>query len=382
MAKATERFIPRFQLLVDELREQIRSGSISSGNQFPSERQLGLNHNVSRQTVRRALKILQTEGLITSAAGKGSFVQTPPASPVTEPIRSAITPTRSPQIGFIFDNQLILQEHGMSQTLLGFMQVFSSMGYGITLSSVSRDEKNLVYPVYRRWLKDGSMDGYILSSVPSKVQEIFHSEANAPVINMGYVWSETDIPSLEADFRAIYRNIVMVLADRGLLPFYTVVPAELVDRETAFFFNEVISGHREGLLAAGLSPTQGRLVKYRQDSGYEVVMSLRRAIRQNGPPRAIVVEPQHLTHILTFLKKSGLRVNEDVTIVSTQGLPEGQADRLPVAFYEQDRITLARRAAEKLQELIETGTTQPRRELITNGGLIFPEDRIPLLDQF
>src|SRR5690606_14444112 len=134
----------------------------------------------------------------------------------------------------------ISQERGFSQRILGFTQALSAGGYSIGITPASRDEKNQVYTAYRRWLKEASMDGYILASVPAKVQEIVYQEATVPVINMGYVWSGVDLPSVEIDFRAIYRNIVMVLAERGLVPFYNIVPAHLNDPEAAFFFNEVI----------------------------------------------------------------------------------------------------------------------------------------------
>ncbi|MFD6415014.1 GntR family transcriptional regulator [Streptomyces sp. NPDC060194] len=62
---------PRGTYLVisEALRQQITAGEID-GN-LPSEAALMRSHGVARNTVRRALKVLETEGVLESAAGVG-----------------------------------------------------------------------------------------------------------------------------------------------------------------------------------------------------------------------------------------------------------------------------------------------------------------------
>ena len=45
-----------------DLQEQIRLGELRSGDRVPSENQLAAAYQVSRQTVRKALAILEQEG--------------------------------------------------------------------------------------------------------------------------------------------------------------------------------------------------------------------------------------------------------------------------------------------------------------------------------
>ena len=47
-----------------DLQEQIRLGELKSGDRVPSENQLAAAYQVSRQTVRKALAILEQEGYI------------------------------------------------------------------------------------------------------------------------------------------------------------------------------------------------------------------------------------------------------------------------------------------------------------------------------
>ena len=59
------------------LRRRIFSGELAPGDLLPSESQLCAEYNVSRETVRRGLKELDSEGLIYSRPKVGCFVSTP-----------------------------------------------------------------------------------------------------------------------------------------------------------------------------------------------------------------------------------------------------------------------------------------------------------------
>lgn len=62
-----------YAALADELRSAIRSGRYADGRRMPTEAELAAQHDVSRQTVRRAMQQLVTEGLVFRVAGRGTF---------------------------------------------------------------------------------------------------------------------------------------------------------------------------------------------------------------------------------------------------------------------------------------------------------------------
>jgi GntR family transcriptional regulator len=65
---------PLYAKLRDYLRQQILSGTLHASDRLPSEQMLVRQFDVSRVTVRQALRELRNEGLIRSAQGKGCFV--------------------------------------------------------------------------------------------------------------------------------------------------------------------------------------------------------------------------------------------------------------------------------------------------------------------
>ncbi|GAA1264654.1 hypothetical protein Psi02_63930 [Planotetraspora silvatica] len=66
---------PAYLQIVDELRDQIRAGSLAPGAALPSIAQLCERFEVSASVVKSAISVLRTEGLVIGQQGKGVFVR-------------------------------------------------------------------------------------------------------------------------------------------------------------------------------------------------------------------------------------------------------------------------------------------------------------------
>lgn len=76
--------IPLYRQLRDLLATAIRDGEWAPGDRLPSEAELGETHQVSRITVRQALRELELAGALLRIAGKGTFVrERPPVARLT-----------------------------------------------------------------------------------------------------------------------------------------------------------------------------------------------------------------------------------------------------------------------------------------------------------
>ncbi|MCI7735834.1 MAG: GntR family transcriptional regulator [Clostridiales bacterium] len=65
---------PIYEQIVSQIKRQIVSGELVSGEMLPSIRSLAKDLRISVITTKRAYDELEREGLIVTAAGKGSFV--------------------------------------------------------------------------------------------------------------------------------------------------------------------------------------------------------------------------------------------------------------------------------------------------------------------
>src|SRR4051812_1724766 len=70
--------VPVYRQIAADLRVQIASGALPAGARVPSENQLIETYSAARQTVRQALGVLKSEGLIYSERGRGAFVRSRP----------------------------------------------------------------------------------------------------------------------------------------------------------------------------------------------------------------------------------------------------------------------------------------------------------------
>jgi len=63
-----------YRQLAGVLRTRIRNGELPPGRRMPSEKDLHDEFGLARETIRRALAVLRTEGLIEVRQGHGTFV--------------------------------------------------------------------------------------------------------------------------------------------------------------------------------------------------------------------------------------------------------------------------------------------------------------------
>jgi DNA-binding FadR family transcriptional regulator len=81
------------QAIVEQIRALLHDGRIAPGDRLPSERELCEQFGVSRVTVREALRILETGGLISIKVGAhgGTFVTSPTSGRVADGLADLIT---------------------------------------------------------------------------------------------------------------------------------------------------------------------------------------------------------------------------------------------------------------------------------------------------
>lgn len=113
----------KYMSLCARLRELISNGTYAPSSQLPTEYQLAAEHAVSRQTVRQALDVLRTEGLIYSVQGSGSFV-TPGAGQTPDRRRIAVITT-------------YFSEYIFPSILRGISEATIERGYSMELSATN-----------------------------------------------------------------------------------------------------------------------------------------------------------------------------------------------------------------------------------------------------
>ena len=69
--------VPLYVQIADSLLDRIESGRLATGDRLPPERELSEGLGVNRLTLRRALRVLQSQGMLIRRQGSGTFVADP-----------------------------------------------------------------------------------------------------------------------------------------------------------------------------------------------------------------------------------------------------------------------------------------------------------------
>ena len=75
-----------YEIIMNQIKDIVRSGELKRGDKLPSERDLALKLNVSRTSVREAIKALETLGLIESKHGEGNYIRSDFEDILLEPL--------------------------------------------------------------------------------------------------------------------------------------------------------------------------------------------------------------------------------------------------------------------------------------------------------
>ena len=65
---------PIYSQVVEGIKVQIRTGVLRAGDRLPSVRELALQLTINPNTIQRAYRELENEGMIVTVVGKGCFV--------------------------------------------------------------------------------------------------------------------------------------------------------------------------------------------------------------------------------------------------------------------------------------------------------------------
>ncbi|OQX63478.1 MAG: hypothetical protein B6I38_04050 [Anaerolineaceae bacterium 4572_5.1] len=69
--------VPIYIQIAESLLERIATGELAPGERLPSERELSKTLNVSRMTLRAALRVLDNKGLLVRRTGDGTYIAQP-----------------------------------------------------------------------------------------------------------------------------------------------------------------------------------------------------------------------------------------------------------------------------------------------------------------
>jgi DNA-binding LacI/PurR family transcriptional regulator len=290
-----------FAQLESDLRRMILTGELAGNSAIPTEVELCKNYDISRNTVRKALTNLVTEGLLHKTQGRGTFVvpQEERHSPRSGgPVIAAIVPTFAayPEEFSMYDRNLVA----------GFLEYNLMENTDISL----RNHRNVNFDNLLSEYYKGTINGIIWERPYKKYYPIIEKlrEANVPQITISR--SIPGIPSVFFDGEASITETVDFLASIGHKDiFFADIDANypiFKKRDMAFVDalrkNKVQNPEEKLLLMKWEERLDYQDFNQKMDRGF------------NGT--AIIVGNYFVDSTFAWAEKKGLRIPEELTVIS------------------------------------------------------------------
>jgi GntR family transcriptional repressor for pyruvate dehydrogenase complex len=96
-----------YEEIVVKIKDMLEKGRLKSGDQLPGERELSEVFQVSRSSVREALRTLETQGYLESRQGEGTYIASRPVESLVSPLASVIFSEKDSQIELFEMRRLI-----------------------------------------------------------------------------------------------------------------------------------------------------------------------------------------------------------------------------------------------------------------------------------
>ncbi|WP_276352974.1 GntR family transcriptional regulator [Cohnella caldifontis] len=179
---------PKYQIIIDDIKSDILSGTYKAGDQIPTESALQEIYNVSRQTVRTAILELSNEGFLRSEKGSGTYVSSQYRS------RSNGKPANK-TIGVI---TTYISDYIFPSIIRGIESRLNEDNYSLLLASTNNDvaqEKKAL-----EMMLSYGVDGLIVEPTRSNVYNpniayyLSFQEQEVPFVMINAYYEELDVP--------------------------------------------------------------------------------------------------------------------------------------------------------------------------------------------
>jgi hypothetical protein len=281
------------------LRERLERGEWA--RHLPGELELARELQVGRNTIRAALAVLETEGLLRSASGRRRELLKPMRSPRPQLEKVAIMVMPTPL-------------HTLAPTTLLWMDALRSrlLGAGWRLQTVVDPAafRRAPVPALESLVTRHTAAVWILFRSTAAMQRWFEKRQLCSVV-AGSCHTGVSLSQVDTDFRATSRHAATRLVALGHSRLAVLAPSVPFAGD-----DESLLGFQEG---AADACTQ---IYPCNDSKSGVIKALRTLLMSAHKPTALFVfHAGHAATALTFFSQQGLKVPEQITLISRDHEP-------------------------------------------------------------
>ena len=347
----------KYVQIVEELKGKVLSGQIQPGDKLPSENVLAAQYHVSRQTVRKAIAILENEGYVYAEHGRGTFC--------TELVR------HRHESGNIAVVTTYLSDYIFPRVIQGIDDVLTGAGYSIILKN-TKNSRTREAECLQDLLNKG-VDGAIIE--PSKSQ-IFCRHMNLyeqlEKLHIPYVFIQGCFPQMSDKPHVLMNDclggymITKYLIDRGHKDIVGVFKADDMQGQNRH------KGYVKALQEAGMLYDPDKVVWFhtedRRIHPYETVRSM--VAEKKSMDAVVCYNDQTAQQVIRALQEEGLRIPEDISVTGYDNSSLANREGLRLTTIDHPQEKLGAMAANLLLSMIKNDGREEGESVLIQPVLV------------
>lgn len=332
--------LPKRCSLVAETAEGLREG-IRSGvwQEFlPGERSLSEELQVSRSTLRTALKELERSGWVEVKDRRRR---------IKKRVFELDKDSGRRVVGVISTTSLTGMSPSTLMVLDRIRRTLSQAGFVMKIHAEKACYSAKPARALEKLVQQNPSSVWVLLYSREPLERWFVKK-KLPCLVMGSSQPNIPLPSIDADHRAVCHHAGALLLRKGHRQIALVLPLEIYGGD---------ADSESGLQELTASAEGACLHVLRHDgSADHICACLDAALRKKNPPTAFVVaRASHTLAVFIHLLRIGKRIPEDVALISRDDDPLMESIKPSITRYANDADRYARRLSAAARQLAETG---------------------------
>ena len=342
----------KYQEVIEYIQLQIENGSLKPGDKIHSENELSTMFGISRETVRKAIGVLQEQGILSRIKGSGTYVST--QLPPSKEKRNRIAVVTTYVDSYIFP-----------KTIQGIEKVLFEEGYSVQIAFTNNmldREKSVLEDIISRDDVAGVIVEGTKSGLPNPNIGLYRKllEKHIPVLFINTYYPELDVPHVSLNDVEAARIAVDYLISKGHRDIGAIFKLDDGQGRSRYL------GYLQAMENAGYPVTDSRMVWIDTDESKQLAYCTDKILNRVEACTALLCyNDQVAFQLIRILTERGIRVPEDVSIISIDDSDLARHSEIPITSLPHPKEKLGAKAAEQLLKLIEGKTKDITYEFST-----------------
>lgn len=329
----------KYQALINYIQEEIEAGRLRSGDKLPSENELSVKFQISRQTVRKAFAVLEEAGTLRRVKGSGTYLSFCPWENAEGRNHIALITT-------------YVDSYIFPKTIQGIENALFESGYCVQISFTNNTlerEKSILEDLISRddvagIIVEGTKSGLPNPNIPLYRQLI---SRRLPLLFINTYYPELDVPHVSLNDVDAARLAVNYLIEKGHRDIGAILKLDDGQGRLRYL------GYLGAMEAAGYPVTDSRMVWIDTDEAKQLGYCLDKILNRVESCSALFCYNDQIAfQLIKMLSARGIRVPEEVSVISIDDSDLALHSEVPITSLPHPKEKLGAKAVELLLKMI------------------------------